>query len=148
MSSRHVLPRIATVVVLAAALLVPLQAADRSVAFSGSGSCSSGTCDFCSNVTLHSYGAQTPDLGDRCAYGYFVGANSVENSHPGGATYMCAGMKTDSNGGGSNVGPVGVSCAPNTYDILTPYAGDTAGYATIINHDSTYHYSFYGHASY
>jgi hypothetical protein len=114
--------------------------------FSGSGNCSGGNCNFCGNVTLQRYDATYYQ--DRCAYGYFVGADTVFAIHDTGATRMCAGMKTGYDGSGTNAGPMGFSCS--SFNVYQWSAGgtNTAGYATIANRDDATHYNWLGQATY
>lgn len=142
---RVVLGRALFALVLVVAIAALMTAPRESKAIAGSGSCSAGTCSFCGGVNLYAYG--NINTADRCAYGHFVGANQVFVHHDGGTVYMCAGMKSDSDGGGTNQAPVGVTCSSSTI-VGTPWSGDTAGYATIINHDNAIHYAFYGSAYY
>lgn len=138
--------RVALSVLISLVMLGCLVIVPAAQPFAGSGSCSGGTCSFCPLVTLSAYSGSSAD---RCAYGHFVGANGIENNHPTGRVLMCAGMKSSSDGTGNNVGPIGVTCTNSPEYSLILTGPDTAGYMTIINHDSSApHYNFAGSGSY
>jgi hypothetical protein len=137
---------VAAAVLLSAGASALLIAPDRGSAYAGSGSCSGGSCDFCTDITLTKYGSGSPD---RCAYGRFYKLYEVSNIHSSGATQLCAGAKDNRDGSGGNATPLGFACSSNNLYVFR--LGDlqgrnTEGYATIANGDNVTHYHFRGTA--
>ena len=141
----YLLASVAAVVLGGSVLAMGLAAGSQG--YAGSASCvpGAGACEFCVAAALSDYGSA--GTADRCAYGRFTSVNQVFVYHHGGSVPQCAGMKHDADGGGANMGPVGVTCGDATA-VATQRDGNTAGYATIINHDSTGHVHFDGLADY
>jgi hypothetical protein len=130
----------------AALCLVALAvAAATASAVAVSGNCySASRCRFpaSGDYFLQAYGSQP---NDRIAYGYYHGTLIGVEGFASDPHHMCVGAKSGSDGGGNNVGPLGVTCSPNPETDFTIFsASGTSGYSTVINAVHAAACCFYG----